>query len=197
MNSWPLKSTPGIQIIPFLIRLVPTRTSPQKTSAALQEPQVPEHRVQLPCSVFEGSKASNAAQMVQEHNWGLFIFFLASHSGRSIQELWRAVRSCWGLLCFGNTWKEAAAKPWKQERKTGEAAEDGGMGVLEWGARSAHAGQDSEPLPAGRKLQITSVCFCSCSLCKPQPRAGHSEIKAAPAPSWQPQSCCPNQRFHH
>lgn len=105
----------------------------------MQELQVPEHRVQLFCSVFEGSKASNAAQslrqeMVQEHNWGLFIFFLASHSGRSTQELWRAGRSCWevlgslqelGLLCFGNIWKEAAAKPWKQGRKTGE---DGGMG---------------------------------------------------------------------
>lgn len=66
----------------------------------MQELHVAVHRAQLFCSVFKGSKVSNAAESlrqetVQEDIWGVFIFFLASHNkGRSIQELEFPWESC-------------------------------------------------------------------------------------------------------
>lgn len=75
MNSWPQKSTPGIQIISFLTRLFPTRTSPQKQPpTAVQELLVAVHRIQLCCSVFKGSKASGRKWLRNTTGGSLHLF---------------------------------------------------------------------------------------------------------------------------
>lgn len=134
--------------------------------------------------------------MVQEDNWGGLHPFpgspqrqecpgagvplgeLCAHSRTCTEQLGEAVWSSWGLLCLRNIWIEAAAKSWKQGRKTGEA-EDGGSLMLEWGARTevgrtlTHSSScPSAHWTEGRKLPRTSACCWFCS----QLSVGHGAV---------------------